>query len=226
MPLPCEVRPQAVLDTVPWLEPVAGMCASGAWGAAVLGPHTLRLFRGGPRMLVEYGDVHDDPPAMLGAGGRSPHSPRRRLQVTERHAAWRVERAAALLARAQQGRAHEHLVVAAPHELWPLVERTLHGDLRARLDGLVGPGLERASEQDITRAAGAVVARAEHEEHGRCAGSTTTVPSLRCERVDARPTTSRYTSGLSVPAGPPARTCTSGGGYAARTPGSRSSRGW
>ncbi len=86
-------------------------------------------------------------------------------------------------------------MVAAPYELWPLVERTLPGEVRARLDGLVGPGLEHAPAKDIARAAAAILARAEHEERGRRACSTTTAPSLRCERIDATPTRARYTSG-------------------------------
>ena len=33
----------AVLDTIPWLEPLAGMFVAGDWGVAVLGRRTARL---------------------------------------------------------------------------------------------------------------------------------------------------------------------------------------
>jgi hypothetical protein len=46
--LPSPASPMAVVDTIPWLEPLAAMFTAGDWGAAVLGRHAGRLFRGGP----------------------------------------------------------------------------------------------------------------------------------------------------------------------------------
>src|ERR1039458_1263106 len=56
--LPSPVEPMAVLDTAPWLEPLAGMFTRGDRAVAVVGRRGARLFRGGPGMLVELGGGH------------------------------------------------------------------------------------------------------------------------------------------------------------------------
>jgi hypothetical protein len=58
--LPSPVEPMAVLDTVPWLEPLAGMIAADDWGVAVVSRSAARLFRGGPHALMQFAAVHDD----------------------------------------------------------------------------------------------------------------------------------------------------------------------
>ena len=46
--LPIPVEPMAVLDTLPWLEPLAGLVTRDNWGVAVMSPRRARLFRGPP----------------------------------------------------------------------------------------------------------------------------------------------------------------------------------
>ena len=52
--LPQAVKPMAVLDTLPWLEPLAELTTCENWGVAVVSPHRARLFRGGVRALTEF----------------------------------------------------------------------------------------------------------------------------------------------------------------------------
>ena len=58
--LPSPVEPIAVVDTVPWLEPLAGMVSRGDWGVAVVSRSAARLFRGGRQRLTEFAAVNDE----------------------------------------------------------------------------------------------------------------------------------------------------------------------
>jgi hypothetical protein len=58
--LPEPVEPLAVVDSAPWLEPLAAMVTTEAWGVAVVSRRAARLFRGGPQGLVEFAVVRDD----------------------------------------------------------------------------------------------------------------------------------------------------------------------
>ncbi len=59
VPLPSPIEPMTVIDTLPWLEPLAGTFSPGDLAVAVIDRHIGRLFRGAPRMLVEFATVHD-----------------------------------------------------------------------------------------------------------------------------------------------------------------------
>lgn len=48
--LPEPVEPLVVVDTVPWLEPLAAMITAEDWGVAVVSRRAARLFRGGRRV--------------------------------------------------------------------------------------------------------------------------------------------------------------------------------
>jgi hypothetical protein len=167
VPLPDHIEAMAVLDTLPWLEPLAGMFTPGDWGVAVLGRRTARMFRGGPRALIEFAAVHDGLRCGDAPGDRSRPDSRHR---TEEHMAGHARGLSALLMRAHRRRAFDHLVVAAPNRLWPSIEDTLHGDLRDRLAGFVALDLEQAPTREIVRAVAPVLQRAEREatEHSRC----------------------------------------------------------
>jgi Protein required for attachment to host cells len=192
--LPCEVEPMAVLDTIPWLEPLAGMFAAGDWGGAVLGRRTARLLRGDPRMLVEFAAVPDGLHSTRAPGVcTQPHGPR----LTEEHIAERARHVAALLMRAHRRQAFEHLAVAAPHEVWLALEDALHRDLRDRLTGFVALDLEHAPTREITRALASVVAQSEREQRERRRRSTITGPRVRGTRITADQTTTRYLQQLS-----------------------------
>jgi hypothetical protein len=69
--VPMVLEPLAVIDTVPWLDPLAGALTSDAWGVVVLGRRTARLFRGGPAALVEFASLEDEVHRRHAQGGWS-----------------------------------------------------------------------------------------------------------------------------------------------------------
>lgn len=95
--LPQPVEPMAVVDTAPWLEPLVGMITSENWGVAVVSRRGARLFRGGPRSLVEFAGVEDDVHRRHAQGGWSQARFQRGIEheVAEhvRHTAERMLRA-------------------------------------------------------------------------------------------------------------------------------------
>ncbi len=158
--LPSPVEPMAVTDTLPWLEPLAGIFTPGDDAVAVVDHHVARLFRGAPRLLVEFATVHDERHCRPALGDCSPQN---RTRPSEEHLAEHVDRLATLLLRANRRRAFDRLVVIAPRGLWPTLEGALHSDLRARLTGFVELDVIDASPQEIARA----VARHAHSDRAQ-----------------------------------------------------------
>lgn len=158
--LPAPVEPLAVLDSVPWLEPLAALVTADDWGVAALSRRGARLFRGGRRGLVEFAALSDDVHGRHRQGGWSQARYRRGI---ERAVAEHVAHATEQLLRAHRRRAFERLVVVAAPELWPTVERSLHAELRERLAGRVERDLEHASPEELAEAVAPVVEQAERE---------------------------------------------------------------
>lgn len=188
--LPSPVEPMAVLDTLPWLEPLAGMFTRGDRAVAVLGRRSGRLFRGGPGMLVEFVALHDELHRRHASGNCSrPGCP----SPIEEHVDEHARHLAELLLRAHRRRAFDELVVIAPSELWAVIEASLHEDLSSRLAGLVELDLEDAPTPEIVRR----LAQHLTSDPGECCPvSTATVRSTRGERVISHQSTTRRLSAL------------------------------
>lgn len=159
--LPEAVEPMAVVDSVPWLEPLVALVTSENWGVAVVSRRGARLFRGGRRGLVEFATLADDVHRRHAQGGWS--QARYQRGIDEEVAA-HVRHVAAQLMRAHRRHPFEQLVVVAAAELWPLVESSLPAELRERLAGRIEHDLEHASTEELTAAIVPVVERAEHEQ--------------------------------------------------------------
>jgi peptide chain release factor subunit 1 len=158
--LPDAVEPLAVVDNVPWLEPLAEMASLGDWGVVVVSRRAARLFRGAPHQLVEFAHLDDDVYRRHSQGG---WSQARFQRGTEEQVAAHVRRTIARVERAHERRPFAHLVLVASHELQPLITRSLGGELSGVLAGTVGADLEHASVREIAMALTPVVARAERE---------------------------------------------------------------
>lgn len=130
VPLPDAVEAMAVLEPVPWLEPLAGLFAPGDWGVAVLGRSRTRLLRGGPRTLVEFATLHHELPGPHSLYGLSSLGARR---AARRSVIEHARHLSGLLLRAHRRRSFERLVLVAPAEMCQLVESALHEQLRKRL---------------------------------------------------------------------------------------------
>ena len=180
VPLPSPVEPMAVMDNAPWLEPLAGTFTSGDRGVAVLGRRGARLFRGGPRTLVEFATVREEPHLGHAPCLRpEPYVARGATADPGEHA----RRLAALLLRAHRRRAFDQLVLAAPHELWTVAEETLHGELRDRLIGRFDLDLMHAPPQEIARALSRRVRRGPTSARTRPVRSSFEVASRSYEHV-------------------------------------------
>jgi peptide chain release factor subunit 1 len=159
--VPEPVEPLAVIDSVAWLEPLAAMLASEDWGVAVLSRREARLFRGGRDGLVEFAAISDELHRRHAQGGWAQANLQRGIeqQVFEH-----VRHAAELLLRAHRRRPFDHIVIVASDELWPVMEESLHQDLRDRLAGVISRDLDHSPERYIVQAVTPVIERAEREK--------------------------------------------------------------
>jgi peptide chain release factor subunit 1 len=162
--VPTMIEPLAVIDTVPWLEPLAGTLVPDAWGVAVVGRRTARLFRGGPAALVQFAALTDEVHRRHAQGGWS--QARFQRGIDEEVSA-HVRRAARELSRAHRRRPFGHLAIVASSELWPMVQAALPGDLRPRVAGVVDADVHDASAADVLRAVAPLLTRAERERERR-----------------------------------------------------------
>jgi peptide subunit release factor 1 (eRF1) len=158
--LPEPVDPLVVLDTIPWLEPLAAMVTSEDWGVAVVSRRAARLFRGGTDGLVEFAAIRDDVHGRHATGG---WSQARLARGVEEQVAEHVRHTAELLLRAHRRHPFDQLVIVASGELSPVIEASLHRDLRDRLAGAIARDLEHAAVHEIESAVTPVFERAERD---------------------------------------------------------------
>jgi peptide chain release factor subunit 1 len=163
VPVPEAVEPLAVVDSVPWLEPLAAMLTSDDWGVAVMSRREARLFRGGRDGLIEFVGVRDELHRRHAQGGWSQARFERGI---EQQVAEHARHTAELLLRAHRARPFDRIVIVCSDELWPVLEKSVHQDLRDRLAGVVPQDLEGASVREIAQAVAPLIetAELEHEQ--------------------------------------------------------------
>ncbi len=154
------VDPQVVVDTIPWLEPLASTISDGDWGVAVASRRSARLFRGDASRLIEFASFEDPLHRRHQAGGWSQANFRRAI---DRQAAVHARHIATRMFRAHRRRPFAHLVIVAADELWPLIEHALSPELRAVLAGSVAEDFEHAPTDEIRRAVRRVIEKTERE---------------------------------------------------------------
>ncbi len=154
------VEPMAVVDTVAWLEPLAGIVSPGDWGVAVVSRSAARLFRGGPGALSEFATIHDEVHRRHVQGGWSQARFQRGI---EEEVAVHVRTVAELLLRVHLRQPFGHLVIVASSELRPVIEHSLHSELTKVLTGTVDADLEHAPADKIAQAVAPVIARSERD---------------------------------------------------------------
>ena len=154
------VEPLAVVDLVPWLEPLAAHISPGDWGVAVVNRRTARLFRGGPSGLSEFALIDDELHRRHSQGGWS----QARLQRgIEQRVAAHVRRVADRLLRAHRRQPFQHLVVICSNELREVIEHSLHRELSAVLEASVDADLQHAPVGEIVAAIAPVSDRVERD---------------------------------------------------------------
>jgi peptide chain release factor subunit 1 len=157
------VEPLAIVDTIPWLEPLAAAITPGDWGVAVISRRTARLFRGGPSGLTEFAAIDDALHRRHAQGGWSQSRFQRGI---EEQVAAHVRGVAERLLRAHRRRPFGRLALVCSDQLRPVVEHSLPGDLKAALAATVAANLEHATVQEIARALAPEMERVQRErEH-------------------------------------------------------------
>ncbi|MHB1833960.1 MAG: baeRF10 domain-containing protein [Solirubrobacteraceae bacterium] len=154
------VAPLSVVDTIPWLEPLAATISPGGWGVAVISRRRARLFRGDRDGLSEFAAFDDDLYRRHSQGGWSQSRFQRGI---EEQVAAHVRTVSDRLLRAHQRAAFAHLVVVCGSELRPLVTRDLNGQLRGRLAGIIDADLEHATVAEIAKAVAPVLRKAQRD---------------------------------------------------------------
>jgi peptide chain release factor subunit 1 len=158
--LPAPVEPLAVVDTVPWLEPLAAMISPGDWGVAVVSRRAARLFRGGPGGLSEFATVAGELHRRHAQGGWSQARFQRGI---EEQVAAHARAVADRLLRAHLRRPFEQLVIVCSDELRPVIEGSLSPELTGVLAGIVDADLEHAPADEIASAIAPVIERIERD---------------------------------------------------------------
>jgi Bacterial archaeo-eukaryotic release factor family 10 len=147
VPLPKPVEPLAIVDTIPWLEPLAETISPGAWGVAIVSRRGARLLRGGPAGLTEFATITDRLHRRHAEDGGA--QARFQRGVDDR------------LLRAHRRSPFDHLVVACACELRAMIAHSLDGELKGVLVGIVDRDLEHASVEQITGVVAPLIERAE-----------------------------------------------------------------
>jgi peptide chain release factor subunit 1 len=152
------VEPLVVVDTVPWLEPLAALASPGDWGVAVLSRRSARLLRGGPGALTEFAAIEDELHRRHAQGGWSQARFQRGI---EEQVAAHVRGVADRLLRAHLRRPFQQLVIVCSDELRPVIEHSLRSGLTDVLAEIVDADLQHASADEIAAVVAPVIERTE-----------------------------------------------------------------
>jgi hypothetical protein len=145
--LPRPVESRVVVDDSPWIEPLAGMLATGRWVVLLVNRRGARLFEGNRDTLTETNAFREKV-----RGQPDPDAAARMHHEGEEHE--QVLRRAAQEAFKSFGTApFDHLLVGTPAELRGTVEKHLPAALRERMRGFVDVDVEHSSAEDVLRAA-------------------------------------------------------------------------
>ena len=158
--LPSQVEPLVVVDTIPWLEPLAAQISPGDWGVAVVSRRAARLLRGGPGGLTEFAAIHDELHRRHAQGGWSQARFQRGI---EQQVAAHVRGVADRLLRAYLRKPFDHLVIIASDELRPVIDHSLHSELKEVLAETIDADLEHASLDKIAELLAPVIERTERD---------------------------------------------------------------
>ena len=154
------VEPLAMVDAIPWLEPLAATISPGGWGIAIVSRRSARLLRGGPDGLAEFAVITDQLHRRHAQGGWSQARFQRGI---EDRVAEHVRGVSDRLVRAHRRSPFEHLVIACAGEVRPMIEHSLESELKDILVGIVERDLEHASVEQIAGIVAPLVGRVQRD---------------------------------------------------------------
>src|SRR3954454_8278956 len=111
--LPAAVERDVVIDTMPYVRPLAEVGQGERWAVALVSRTSGRIFLGDGRTLREVTDVDDDVHGRHSAGGAAQRRLERSIREDERV---HFERVADTLQQIHKGRPIDHLVIGATEE--------------------------------------------------------------------------------------------------------------
>ncbi len=149
VPLPHPVEPMVVVDSIPWLEPLAAMRSPGEWGVAVMSRREARLFRGGHDSLTEFAMLVDELHRRHAQGGWSQARFQRGIDT---QVAVHVRGVIDRLLRAHRARPFRKIAIVCADELRPVIEENLPGELADLVSGTVDADLEHAPAAELINA--------------------------------------------------------------------------
>jgi peptide chain release factor subunit 1 len=165
--LPHPVDFEVTIDAGPHVEQLAREPDAGSWAVVMLSRAHGRVLRGDARRLVETIERDDDVHGQHRKGGWS--HPRYERSV-DREADAHVSAVLDALYRSYRRRPFDHLLFVTHSELWPSIERSLHGDLAPLVAGRVESEVEYASPQDVLEVARPEMQRIEVERERELLG--------------------------------------------------------
>ncbi len=154
------VEPLAVVDTIPWLEPLAAHLVPGDWGVAIVSRRAARLLRGNPESLAEFATIRDPLHRRHSQGGWSQSRFQRGI---EEQVAAHVHMVIDRLLRAHRRSPLRRLIVICSDELRPVIERRLPAELASILVTIVDADLEHAPAEQVAATVASVVERTDRE---------------------------------------------------------------
>lgn len=153
--LPRTVQSRVVVDDKPFVEPLVDLVGTARWCVLLVNRRDARVLRGTPDRLVEVASGSDSVPG---------HHGQYEDAVDER-AFDHLRATAESMLRRFRVAPFDHLLVGCPQDLYSDVEERLHPYLRERLVGRLDVDVERATPEDVGRAAAPLVQRLEtHRE--------------------------------------------------------------
>jgi peptide chain release factor subunit 1 len=144
------VEGRVVVDTSPWIEPLAEMGRDDRWAVLLVSRRTGRILRGTPDRLEEVEDRVDDVHGRHDQGGWSQANYERSIDAD---VAEHVRQTISDLFRELRRAPFDRLLIGTPTELSGDVQSALHPYLRDRLAGRIEVDVEATSAEDVRRAA-------------------------------------------------------------------------
>jgi peptide chain release factor subunit 1 len=144
--LPRPTDRQIVIDSSPFIEPLARVGTADGWAVLIVDRQLGRILRGSADDLHEVEDVKDDVPPRQKQGG---WSQARFQRHSDEHANEHVKRACEALLDEFKRRPFERLLVVADEQTWPVVEHELHPYLQRRLARRLSRDLEHETLAEV-----------------------------------------------------------------------------
>jgi peptide chain release factor subunit 1 len=158
--LPRPVQTNAVVDSSPYVEPIADLGSQRHWGVLLVSRRNGRIFRGNAEGLREVDQVWDDTHGQHDQGGWSQARYQRSVEEEKKD---HVRAVLDVLFEHHQRAPIDCLLVGCNEELYPDVQAYLHPYLKERLLGRFDVDVENTNPEDVFDAAKPTIEKRESQ---------------------------------------------------------------